>query len=132
MNVLGQKLKNVSNLGMKLKSAQTLGKKLLSDAASSAIQGAKCGEVLLNQIGNAVDVGSRKVSNTAGTIDRSLGRLTPYVQGTVLEGVSTVARDLAKGTRVIANESRVAGKDLVKLSERGLADKVKNEVQRFV
>jgi len=132
MNVIGQKLKNVSNLGMKLKAGQILGKKLLSDASSVAIQGAKRGEVLLNQIGNAVDVGSRKVGNTAGMVDRTLARLSPYVQGTVLESVSTVGRDLAKGTRLVANESRVAGQDLVKLSERGLADKVKNEVQRFV
>lgn len=133
MNILGQKLKNASIIGQKLKSVQTLGKKLLSDASSAAIQGSKKAEVLLNQVGNAVDVGGRKVANTAGMVDRTLGRLQPYVSGTVLEGVSTGLRDLAKGTRLVANESRVvAGKDLVKLSERGLAEKVENEVKRFV
>ncbi len=132
MNILGQKLKNASIIGQKIKSAQTIGKKLLSDSASAAIQGAKRGEILLNQVGNAVDVASRKVSNSAGMVDRTLGRISPYVSGTVLEGVSTGLRDLAKGTRLVANESRLAGKDLTKLSERGLAERVENEVKRFV
>lgn len=132
MNILGTKLRNSSNLGMKLKSAQTLGKKLLSDAASSAIQGAKRAEVLLNQGGNAIDIGARKIGNTAGVVDRSLGRLNPYLQGSPLESISTGIRDLAKGTQVISNEARQGGRDLIKLSQRGLAKKVEDEVKQFV
>ena len=132
MNILGQKLKINQNLGQKLKSAQVVGKKLLSDAASSAIQGAKKAEILLNNTGNAIDIGARKVSNTASMIDRNLARINPYLQGSPLEGISTALRDGSKATKLIANEARVGGQDLVKLSQRGLAEKVKNEVQQFV
>ena len=132
MNILGQKLRNTSMLGQKLKNAQVVGKKLLSQAASGAIQGASKGEKLVGQIGKAVDVGSRKVANTAGVVDRSLGRLNPYLAGTVLEGVSTVGRDLAKGLQVSAKEARVGGQDLTKLSQRGLAQKVEDKVKKFV
>jgi hypothetical protein len=132
MNVIGQKLKNTSRLGEKLKNAQLLGKKLLSEAASNAIQGAAKGERLVGRAGKAIDVGARQVANSAGVVDRSLGRLNPYLSGTVLEGVSTGVRDLAKGVQVSAKEARVGGQDLVKLSKRGLAQKVEDKVKKFV
>lgn len=132
MNVIGQKLRNNTALGAKLKNAQILGKKLLSQAASSAIQGASKGEKLVGQIGKAVDVGARQVANTAGVVDRSLGRLNPYLSGSPLEGVSTGIRDLAKGVQVTAKEGRVGGQDLVKLSQRGMAQKVDNKLRKFV
>ena len=132
MNVLGQNLRNNSALGAKLKNAQTLGKKLLSQAASNAIQGASQAEKIVGRAGKAIDVASRQVSNTAGVVDRSLGRLNPYLSGTVLEGVSTGVRDLAKGVQLSSKEGRVAGQDLVKLSQRGLAQRVENKLQKFV
>ena len=132
MNILGQKLRNTSMLGQKLKNAQVVGKKLLSQAASGAIQGAAKGEKLVGRAGKAVDVGSRQVANTAGVVDRSLGRLNPYLSGTPLESVSTGVRDLAKGIQVSAKEARVGGQDLVKLSKRGLAQKVEDKVKKFV
>ena len=132
MNVLGQKLRNTSVLGAKLKNAQVLGKKLLSQAATSAIQGAAKGERLVGRAGRAIDVGARQVANTSGVVDRSLGRLNPYLSGTVLEGVSTGIRDLSKGVQISAKEARVGGKDLVKLSQRGLAQKVEDKVEKFV
>ena len=132
MNVLGQKLKNTSILGAKLKNAQVVGKKLLSEAASNAIQGAAKGERLVGRAGRAIDVAARQVSNTSGVVDRSLGRLNPYLSGTPLESVSTGIRDLAKGVQLSAKEARVGGKDLIKLSERGLANEVKDKLQKFV
>ena len=132
MNVIGQKLKNTSILGAKLKNAQLLGKKLLSEAASNAIQGAAKGERLVGRAGRAIDVAGRQVANTSGVVDRSLGRLNPYLSGTPLESVSTGIRDLAKGVQVSAKEARVGGKDLLKLSERGLANEVKDKLQKFV
>ena len=132
MNVIGQKLRNNTALGAKLKNAQVLGKKLLSQAASTAIQGAAKGEKLVGQIGRAVDVGARQVANTSGVVDRSLGRLNPYLSGTVLEGVSTGIRDIAKGVQLTAKETRLGGKDLVKLSERGYAKQVEDKVKKFV
>jgi hypothetical protein len=132
MNVLGQKLRNTSMLGAKLKNAQTIGKKLLSQAASGAIQGAARGEQLVGRAGKAIDVASRQVANTAGVVDRSLGRLNPYLSGSPLEGLSTGVRDLAKGVQLTAKEGRVGGQDLVKLSQRGLAQKVEDKVKKFV
>ena len=132
MNVIGQKLRNNTALGAKLKNAQVLGKKLLSQAASTAIQGAAKGEKLVGQIGRAVDVGARQVANTSGVVDRSLGRLNPYLSGTVLEGVSTGIRDIAKGVQLTAKETRLGGQDLVKLSERGYAKQVEDKVKKFV
>lgn len=132
MNVIGQKLRNTSILGNKLKNAQIVGKKLLSQAATSAIQGAAKGERLVGRAGRAIDVGARQVANSAGVVDRSLGRLNPYLSGTVLEGVSTGIRDLSKGVQLSAKEARVGGKDLIKLSERGLANEVKDKLQKFV
>ena len=132
MNIIGQILKNTSILGAKLKNAQVIGKKLLSQAASNAIQGAAKGEKLVGRAGRAIDVAGRQVANSAGVVDRSLGRLNPYLSGTVLEGVSTGVRDLAKGVQVSAKEARVGGQDLVKLSKRGLAQKVEDKVKKFV
>ena len=132
MNVLGQKLRNTTVLGAKLKNTQVLGKKLLSQAASDAIQGAAKGEKLIGRAGRAIDVGARQVSNTAGVVDRSLGRLNPYLSGTVLEGVSTGIRDLSKGVQLSAKEARVGGQDLVKLSQRNLAQKVDDKLRKFV
>jgi hypothetical protein len=132
MNVLGQKLRNTSILGSKLKNAQVVGKKLLSQAASNAIQGASNAEKLVGQAGKAINVAGRQVSNSAGVVDRSLGRLNPYLSGTVLEGVSTGVRDLAKGVQLSAKEARVGGQDLVKLSQRGLAKKVDDKLRKFV
>jgi len=132
MNVLGQKLRNTSVLGAKLKNAQVVGKKLLSQAATSAIQGAAKGERLVGRAGRAIDVGARQVSNTSGVVDRSLGRLNPYLSGTVLEGVSTGLRDLSKGVQLSAKEARVGGQDLVKLSQRNLAQKVDDKLRKFV
>jgi len=116
MNVIGQKLRNTSMLGQKLKNAQILGKKLLSEAATNAIQGAAKGERLVGRAGKAIDVGARQVANTSGVVDRSLGRLNPYLSGTPLESVSTGIRDLAKGVQLSAKEGRLVGQDLTKLS----------------
>ena len=132
MNILGQKLRNTTVLGAKLKNAQVLGKKLLSQAASDAIQGAAKAEKLVGRAGRAIDVGARQVSNTSGVVDRSLGRLNPYLSGTPLESVSTGIRDLAKGVQVSAKEARVGGQDLVKLSQRNLAQKVDDKLRKFV
>jgi hypothetical protein len=107
MNVLGQKLRNTSMLGAKLKNAQTIGKKLLSQAASGAIQGAAKGEQLVGRAGKSIDVASRQVAKTAGVVDRSLGRLNPYLTGSPLEGVATGIRDLSKGVALTAKEGRV-------------------------
>ena len=100
MNVLGQKLKNTSILGAKLKNAQLVGKKLSSRAASDAIQGAAKGKKLIGRAGRAIDVGARQVSNTSGVVDRSLGRLNPYLSGTVLEGVNRHSRPCKRGSSV--------------------------------
>lgn len=132
MNVIGQKLRNTSMLGAKLKNAQTIGKKLLSQAASGAIQGAAKGEQLVGRAGKVIDVASRQVANTANVVDRSIGRLNPYLTGSPLEGVSTGIRDLAKGVALTAKEGRVGGQDLTKLSQRGLAQKVDDKLRKFV
>ena len=132
MNVLGQKLRNTSMLGAKLKNAQILGKKLLSEAATNAIQGAAKGERLVGRAGKAIDVGARQVANTSGVVDRSLGRLNPYLSGTPLESVSTGIRDLAKGIQVSSKEGRLVGQDLTKLSQRGYAKQVDDKLRKFV
>ena len=132
MNVIGQKLRNTSMLGQKLKNAQVVGKKLLSQAASNAIQGSSKAEQLVGRAGKAIDVGARMTANTAGVVDRSLGRLNPYLSGTVLEGISTGVRDIAKGVNLTAKETRLGGQELTKLSQRGLAQKVEDKVKKFV
>ncbi len=132
MNVIGQKLRNNTALGAKLKNAQVLGKKLLSQAASSAIQGAAKSEKLVGRAGKAIDIASRQIGNTSGVVDRSLGRLNPYLSGTPLESVSTGIRDLAKGVQLSSKEGRLVGQDLTKLSQRGYAQKVDDKVKKFV
>jgi hypothetical protein len=133
MNVLGKKLRNVpSVIGTKLKAGQMLGKKLLSDSASAAIQGSARAEKLAGQIGRGIDVGARQIGNTAGVIDRSLGRLNPYLSGTVVEPVAVGIRDAAKVTRLLSGPVRAQGRELVKLSERGLAKEVEDKLQKFV
>ncbi len=54
------------------------------------------------------------------------------IHGTPLESVSTGIRDLAKGVQLSSKEGRVAGQDLVKLSQRGLAQKVDDKLRKFV
>ena len=130
--VLGSKLRQINVLGNKLKNAEVLGKKFISNTAKSAIQGAKTAEQLVNSGSKALDVGARKVSNTLGYVDRSLGQLNPYLAGTPIQGISTAIRDVAKGGQVLSNGVREGAKDLTKLSERGLAQKLENEVQRFI
>lgn len=133
MNILGKKLRNVpSVIGTKLKAGQVLGKKLLSDAASSAIQGAASAEKLAGQIGRGIDVGARKIGNTAGVVDRTLARVNPYLGGTIVEPVAVGIRDAAKITRLLSGPVREQGRELVKLSERGYAQQVKDELQKFV
>lgn len=133
MNVLGKKLRNVpSVIGSKLKAGQILGKKLLSDAASSAIQGAASAEKLAGQIGRGIDVGARQIGNTAAVVDRTLGRVNPYLSGTIVEPAAVGIRDAAKITRLLSGPAREKGRELVKLSERGYAQQVKDELQKFV
>ena len=132
MNILGQKLRNTSMLGAKLKNAQVVGKKLLSQTASNAIQGTAKGEKLVGQIGKAVDVASRQIGNTSGVVDRSLGRLNPYLSGTPLESISTGIRDIAKGVQLSSKEGRLVGQQLTKLSQRGYAKQVEDKVKKFV
>ena len=132
-SILGKKLRNVpSVIGMKLKAGQMLGKKLLSDSASAAIQGSARAEKLAGQIGRGIDVGARQIGNTAGVIDRSLGRLNPYLSGTVVEPVAVGIRDAAKVTRLLSGPVRQQGRELVKLSERGYAKEVEDKLQKFV
>jgi hypothetical protein len=132
-SILGKKLRNVSSMvGMKLKAGQVLGKKLLSDAASSAIQGSASAERLAGRAGRAIDVTARQIGNTAGVIDRSLGRLNPYLSGTVVEPVAVGIRDAAKVTRLLSGPARQQGRELVKLSERGYAKEIEDKLQKFV
>jgi hypothetical protein len=122
MNVLGKKLRNVpSVIGTKLKAGQILGKKLLSDAASSAIQGAASAEKLAGQIGRGIDVGAR-----------TLGRVNPYLSGTIVEPAAVGIRDAAKITRLLSGPVREKGRELTKLSERGYAQEVENKLKKFV
>jgi hypothetical protein len=133
MNVLGKKLRNVpSVIGTKLKAGQMLGKKLLSDSASAAIQGSARAEKLAGQIGRGIDVGARQIGNTAGVVDRSLGRLNPYLSGTVVEPVAVGIRDAAKVTRLLSGPVRQQAKELTKLSERGYAQEVESKLKKFV
>jgi hypothetical protein len=133
MNVLGKKLRNVpSVIGMKLKAGQILGKKLLSDAASSAIKGSASAEKLAGQIGRGIDVGARQIGNTAGVVDRTLGRVNPYLGGTIVEPVAVGIRDAAKITRLLSGPVREQGRELVKLSERGYAKEVEDKLKKFV
>jgi hypothetical protein len=133
MNVLGKKLRNVpSVIGTKLKAGQIIGKKLLSDVASSAIQGAASAEKLAGQIGRGIDVGARQIGNTAGVVDRTLGRVNPYLSGTIVEPAAVGIRDAAKITRLLSGPAREKGRELVKLSERGYAQQVQDKLQKFV
>jgi hypothetical protein len=133
MNVLGKKLRNVpSVIGTKLKAGQILGKKLLSDSASAAIQGAARAEKLAGQIGRGIDVGARQIGNTAGVVDRTLGRVNPYLGGTIVEPVAVGIRDAAKVTRLLSGPARQQGRELVKLSERGYAKEVEDKLKKFV
>jgi hypothetical protein len=133
MNVLGKKLRNVpSVIGTKLKAGQILGKKLLSDVASSAIQGAASAERLAGQVGKGIDIGARKIGNTAGVVDRTLGRINPYLGGTIVEPVAVGIRDAAKVTRLLSGPVRQQGRELVKLSERGYAKEVEDKLKKFV
>ena len=133
MNVLGKKLRNVpSVIGTKLKAGQIIGKKLLSDVASSAIQGAASAEKLAGQIGRGIDVGARQIGNTAGVVDRTLGRVNPYLSGTIVEPAAVGIRDAAKITRLLSGPVREKGRELTKLSERGYAQEVENKLKKFV
>ncbi len=133
MNVLGKKLRNVpSVIGTKLKAGQMIGKKLLSDSASAAIQGSARAEKLAGQIGRGIDVGARQIGNTAGVVDRSLGRLNPYLSGTVVEPVAVGIRDAAKITRLLSGPAREKGRELTKLSERGYAEQIESKLKKFV
>lgn len=133
MTVLGQKFRNVSSvLGNKLKAGSVVGKKLLSDVASQAIIGANRAEKLAGEIGRGIDVGARQVGNVAGVVDRTLGRVNPYLSGTVVEPLAVGIRDASKITRLLAPVAREKGQELVKLSERGYAKKVEDELKKFV
>ncbi len=133
MNVLGKKLRNVpSVIGSKLKAGQVLGKKLLSDAASSAIQGAASAERLAGRAGRAIDVTARQIGNTAGVVDRTLGRVNPYLGGTIVEPVAVGIRDAAKITQLLSGPVRQQARELTKLSERGYAQEVENKLKKFV
>ncbi|MGA1047225.1 MAG: hypothetical protein ACO3UU_04390 [Minisyncoccia bacterium] len=109
MPYLGLKRKVVRPLGQKIKQAERLGLKT----------------------GKALQVGGRKLSNVAGKVERVIGSVQPEVAGTPLEGVATIARDLAASGRVAGKVSRKAGRNLEKISERGLVKSAQEKLKQF-
>lgn len=110
MPYLGLKRRVVRPLGQKLKQAERLGLKT----------------------GKSLDVAGRKLSNISGRIERGVSSIEPAIAGTPLEGVATIARDLAGTGRVVGKVSRKAGRSLEKVSERGLAKIGQDKLRQFV
>lgn len=110
MPYLGLKRKVVRPLGQKLKQAERLGLKT----------------------GKSLDVAGRKLSNVSGRVERVIGSVQPAIAGTPLEGLGTVARDLAGSGRVAGKVSRKAGRSLERVSERGLAKIGQDKLRQFV
>jgi hypothetical protein len=98
---LGQKLrKTTRTIGRKLKSAERLGRK----------------------VARQVDIGARKTSNTLKQVENVLGDTAGYVAGTPLEGVSTIARDLARSGIIASDEVRKGARAIEKKSRREIAE----------
>jgi hypothetical protein len=105
----GLKRKIVKPIGKKLKKAERVGMKT----------------------GKALDVGGRKVSNVARKAERVLGVVERELQGTPLAEVAGTGKLLASNIGRGASKGRVAGRQLEKASERGLAKTAGEKFQRF-
>ena len=109
MAYLGLKRKVVKPLGQKIKQAERLGLKT----------------------GKALQVGGRQVANVSGRVERALTAIEPEVAGTPLEGGATIARDLAKAVRIGGKVARKTGRNLEKISERGLVKSAQEKLKQF-
>lgn len=98
---LGRKLrKTTRTIGRKLKSAERLGRK----------------------VARQVDIGARKTGNTLKQVEGVLAQAAPFVAGTPLEGVSTIARDLAQSGRIASDQVRKGARAIEKKSRREIAE----------
>ena len=106
---LGLKRRIVKPLGKKLKKAERLGAKT----------------------GKALDVGGRKVANVARKAEKVLGVVERELDGTPIGDLAGGGRQLARQVGRGASKGRVAGRQLEKASERGLAKSAGSRFQRF-
>ena len=106
---LGLKRKIVKPLGKKVKKAEKVGMKT----------------------GKALDVGGRKVANVAKKAERVLGVVERELDGTPVGDLAGGGRALARQVGRGASKGRVAGRQLEKASERGLARTAGEKIQRF-
>lgn len=106
-------------LGIKRKIARPLGKKL------------KKAERLGMKTGKSLDVAGRKVSNVARKAEKVLGVVERELDGTPLGEVAGTGRLLASNIGRGASKGRVAGRQLEKASERGLAKTAGARFQQF-
>ena len=107
-------------LGLKRRIAKPLGKKL------------KQAEKIGMKTGKALDVGGRKVANVARKADKVLGVAKRNLDGVPLVGdLAAAGQQLARKTAQGASASRIAGRQLEKASERGLAKSAGSRFQRF-
>lgn len=109
-NIIGQKNQFLGQLGQRIKQGEIFGQKL----------------------GRTIDVGGRKISNTARTVGNLINLSTPFVAGTPMQGLATIARDVAKTVELGANEARIGGRDLEKMSKRGLLQSIDDQSKRFI
>ena len=106
-------------LGLKRKIARPLGRKL------------KKAERIGMKTGKALDVGGRKVANVARKAERVLGVVERELDGTPIGDLAGGGRQLARQVGRGASKGRVAGRQLEKASERGIAKSAGSRFQRF-
>jgi hypothetical protein len=109
-NIIGQKNRVLGMIGQKIKQGEALGMK----------------------VGRQIDVGSRKIANTARTVGNVLNLATPFIQGTPLEMIGTVGRDISKLVEEGARGARAVGQDIEKTSRRGLMNSINDQSKNFV
>jgi hypothetical protein len=95
----------------------------------------KQGQRVGMKVGRQLDVGGRKVGNTARRVSGAIDAVRPFLEGTPLAGVATIASDVAKGVAVGSKEARRAGRALEKVSKRDLAkearERLEGEISNF-
>jgi hypothetical protein len=105
---IGSKIRRtVDVLGQKIKQGQRVGMK----------------------VGRQLDVGGRKVGNTARRVSGAISAVKPFLEGTPLAGGANIASAVLKGVGEGAKEARRAGRALEKISQRDIVNEAKERLQ---
>ena len=121
MSTVGRKLtKTFNTVGRKMHHGGRVGQKLVGDALGQT-----------RRLSKMVDVGARKVGNTADRINRGIGDVQPYLSGIpVAQQLATIGRDGAKATQ-LASQGVRKGAGMIE-RESKLGEKALAEVSQFI